>query len=389
MAEFCAVFQNQCGFGGKDMPSKKLKLIAVISAIVIIGSVFMVGEAPLRSIPYAPIDHHTPSDVIFKYDFDDGNLSDWYSFAIDDGTPYNVYPANVSVVNGAMQMGADHYNIAFLNSSVAYGTWSFDVFVVDQPIDHEIVIPFIMIEYRTDCYMMQAYFFQIVTGDYVPYPHDAEPDQFRVQAGKARLQPSTRYGRIIEWFGHYDTDDIWGWKQFNITREHNGQFYIYMNGSLVLGFKDTQHTSCNEFGFSSRISAFDNLVIDDNITYDAAPPEWNPEPVDKMIDVGTNFRYDLNATDFSGLGTWNLNDTTKFAIDSNGVITNNTALVLGSYGLNVTVSDSLGFTRAAVFSVTVQPAQIDAQPDLTLYLIAGGAGIIIIALVIVFMKKRG
>ena len=130
-------------------------------------------------------------------------------------------------------------------------------------------------------------------------------------------------------------------------------------------------------------------MISDSVDYDAAPPKWDPVPIDQLIDLGQDFRYDLNATDFSGLGTWAINDTTNFAIDSNGVITNTTALTLGSHGLNVSVSDSLGFTRAAVFSLTVQPVQITAQPDLTLYLIAGGAGIVIVALVVLFMKKRG
>ncbi|MFW9793925.1 MAG: hypothetical protein ACFFEE_06480 [Candidatus Thorarchaeota archaeon] len=239
------------------MPSKKLKLIAVISAIAIIGSVYMMGETPLRQTPYDPIDHHTPADVVIEYNFDDGNLSDWSWFAIDDDVPYNWYPGNVTAVNGTMKHGPDHWNIAFVNSSVAYGTWSLDVFVEDQPIDHEIVIPFILIEYNNESYLRQAYIIQIITGYYPSFlfPGTA-PDQLRLQAGKAYLNPSNRWGRDLGWLAQYNTDDIWGWKNFIITREDNGQFYVYMNGSLVLDYKDAQYTTCNYFGLSSRIASF-------------------------------------------------------------------------------------------------------------------------------------
>jgi len=86
---------------------------------------------------------------------------------------------------------------------------------------------------------------------------------------------------------------------------------------------------------------------------DTTGPTWVQIPSDQQITVEQSFRYDLNATDYSGIETWTLNDTARFAIDSNGVITNLVDLELGSYGLNVTVSDSLGNTRIAVFKVTV------------------------------------
>ena len=372
------------------MSSRKLKLIAVVSAIVIMGSVFMMGETPLKPIPYTPIDQHSSADIVFAYDFDDGNLSDWSWFAIDDGIPYNEYPGNVTVVNGVMKHGPDHWNIALVNSSVAYGTWSFDVFVEDQPIDHEIVIPFILIEYVTEVYLKQAYIFQIVTGH---YPNFLIPgtnlDQPRLQAGKIVLADSPT-GRSITWTDQYNTDDIWGWKNFIITRENNGQFYVYMNGSLVLGYKDNQHTTCNHFAFSSRIAAFDNLMVNDSVDYDAAPPEWNPAPTNQFIVIGDDFRYDINASDYSGVdtATWAVNDTTNYAIDSDGVIINIVDLAVGTYGLNVSVSDTGGYTRSATFTVTVESAAPPPfQPGVLTYVMLGG-GVFLIALVVILVKNR-
>jgi hypothetical protein len=350
------------------------------------GSVFMTMETPMKPSINEPIGHHSPAAVVFSYDFEDGNLSDWFFFSIDDGAPYTVYPGNVTVVDGEMVMGADHYNIAMVNSSVAYGTWSFDIFVVDQPIDHEIVIPFILIEYNTDAYMMQSYFLQIITGHYGQffYPY-TEPDELRVQAGKAFRYVSSHFGRSIEWLAQFNTEDIWGWKNFIVTREDDGQFYVYMNRTLVLGFKDTQHTTCNYFCLSTRLANIDNIVVSDSVDYDAAPPEWEPVPTNQFIALGEDFSYDINASDFSGVdtATWAVNDTTNFAIDSDGVITNVVGLARGTYGLNVSVSDTGGFTRSATFNVMVESSVPGALP----YIIVGG-GAFLIVLVIVLIRSR-
>jgi hypothetical protein len=214
------------------------------------------------------------------------------------------------------------------------------------------------------------------------YGGDPQP---RVQVGKSIAATNPR-GKTVSWWGPYDYDDILGWKNFIITREDNGQFYFYMNGTFMLGFKDTQHTTCNQFAFGSAGGpAIDNINVSDTVDFDAAPPEWNPAPVDQLIDPGQDFRYDLNATDFSGLGTWTLNDTTNFAIDSNGVITNIVDLEVARYTLNVSVSDSQGYARSSVFDIVVRELP---PPDLTLYLLVGGGGIVIVTLVVFLMKKR-
>ena len=86
----------------------------------------------------------------------------------------------------------------------------------------------------------------------------------------------------------------------------------------------------------------------------ATPPSWVQSPTDRVAEFGSAFRYDLNATDFSGIGAWWVNDTTHFAIDTNGVITNKTPLVIGAYGIRVNVTDTLGHIQTATFKVTVQ-----------------------------------
>jgi hypothetical protein len=276
----------------------------------------------------------------------------------------------------------DVWSQAFVNSSVAYGTWDFDVDVVDNYV-HEIVIPFIMIEWTFDNLGIQCYFIQIVTGMY-----GTSPDP-RLQAGVCYPSGSPG-GRAIDWYDDYLYEDILGWKHFTITREDAGEVSVYMNGTLAIEWKDNRHTTCNEFAFGTGPGpAIDNIVVSDTVDYDAAPPRWEPVPTNQFIALGEAFTYDINASDFSGVDTttWTVNDTSNFAIDSDGVITNLVDLQLGTYGLNVSVSDTGGFTRSATFSVIVE-SQAPPPPDITLYLILGGGGIVIVALVVLFMRKK-
>lgn len=364
------------------MKNKRMKLLSFLFVLVIVCSVIPGAESPVKATHYVAVDQMELSEEVWSENFDDHDISDWNIFGITGTPPYTVVPGNYTAEDGVLRANGseDIWSIAARNSSVAYGTWSFDIDVVDTYI-HEIVIAFLTLDWTYDRWGINTYFIQIVTG---LYGNSAEP---RLQGGTAYASDSPG-GRTIDWCERYLYEgDILGWKNFIITRESDGQFYVYINGTLALDFKDNRHTTCEEFHIGTGPGpAIDNINISDTVDYDAAPPEWEPEPTDQVIELGQDFRYDLNASDFSGLGTWGLNDTTNFAIDSNGVITNEANLELGTYGLNVSVSDSNGFTRYAEFSVTVQSP---LPQDYTLYLVAGGGGVVIVALVVLIFRRRG
>jgi hypothetical protein len=361
------------------MASSKLKVIAICVVLTIVLSATPRVESPKATHGIVVTDRSAPAAIVWSDDFDDHNISDWGIYGIVGTRPYTAVPGNFTAEDGVLRANGteDTFSIATVNSSVAYGTWTFDVDVVDT-YNHEIVIPFIMIKWTIESWGIDCYFFQIVTG---MYESDPQP---RLQAGKTYASDSPG-GRAVVWFGSFPYDNILGWKNFIITRENDGQFYVYINGTLAMGFKDNQHTTCKEFIFSTGPGpAIDNIVVSDSVDYDAAPPEWKPNPKDQTIEFGQDFRYDINATDHSGIGAWGLNDTTNFVIDSNGVITNIVDLELGRYGLNVSVSDIGGFTRSATFTVSVESA---TPPDVLLYVMVGG-GVVLIVLVVVFIRYR-
>jgi hypothetical protein len=86
---------------------------------------------------------------------------------------------------------------------------------------------------------------------------------------------------------------------------------------------------------------------------DPPPIYWLAQPRNQLNDFGSSFEYQLAAYASAGIDQWWLNDTTHFAINNTGSITNASNLALGNYGLQIWVNDSLGNELTANFSVTV------------------------------------
>jgi len=376
------------------MSSNKLKIVAIAIVFIIMYSVIPMNDSPKREVSTDVIfDRHCLAGEVWSDNFDDHDISDWTIYGVNGTRPFDVVSGNFTAEDGVLRANGTvlAWNIAARNSSVAYGTWTFDVDVVDNYM-HEIVIVFIQNEWTLESWGNRGYFFQIVTGEYM---EDPTP---RLQG--ATVIPTESPGPInyrIEWWDSYLWEsypydgDILGWKNIIITRELDGQFYVYINETLALSHKDNRHSTCAEFHIGTNPGpAIDNIVVSNTVDFDKAPPEWEPKPPNQFIELGEDFRYDINASDFSGVdsSTWALNDTTNFAIDSDGVITNLVDLELGTYGLNVSVSDTGGFTNSTTFTVTVESPDVPPPPDITLYLILGGTGIVIVALVVLLMRKR-
>ena len=91
---------------------------------------------------------------------------------------------------------------------------------------------------------------------------------------------------------------------------------------------------------------------------DGACPEWIQEPSDRTVEIGDLFCYDLNATDFSGLHAWWLNDTSGFSISTEGIVTMNYLLPVGVYHIRVSVNDTLGNVLTQAIRIEV----VDTQP---------------------------
>ncbi len=100
----------------------------------------------------------------------------------------------------------------------------------------------------------------------------------------------------------------------------------------------------------------EGLQIDATFTVtpeDTLPPVWDEPLSDQIIEYGYTLSYDIDASDFSGLDTWSVNDS-LFQIDNSGILTNATTLDLGTYAIMVSVNDTIGNVLTGTVTITVQ-----------------------------------
>ncbi|MFX1510197.1 MAG: cadherin repeat domain-containing protein, partial [Promethearchaeota archaeon] len=90
------------------------------------------------------------------------------------------------------------------------------------------------------------------------------------------------------------------------------------------------------------------------IVQDTNDPTWDEPATDQQFELGDMFSYNLNASDPSGISQWWLNDTTHFAIDSTGLITNVGLVPVGIYALEVRAYDPYSRYCSMEFTITVE-----------------------------------
>lgn len=313
-----------------------------------------------------------PSAIVWSDDFEDEDISDWQLFAVDRDLPEPLLPGNSTAEGGVLRHLGVEWAYAGHNSSVAFGSWSFDVDIQDN-VDDEFLVLFMSEIWNYDWPERNT------AGEAYGIAFYLSPTSVEIDLVKT----SHDTGHLF--LDEYMAPGLVGWNSFIVTRESSGQFYVYMNQELILKGKNLQHTTSERFYFiGSGGPAIDNVTVGGFPIPDGAPPEWDPEPVDQMIDAGSNFYYDLNATDYSGLDHWWINNTEYFAIDDDGVISNVDVLEAGIYVIGVSVNDTKGNTQTGSFRLTVR----EHPPGIPLEFVIGGIGVTVIILVLVIWKSR-
>jgi hypothetical protein len=349
-----------------------LTLISLMLCNVLLPCFLGVDAVPTRS----------SLAVVWEDDFNDENIDDWETMGINFTDPENPLdvPANFSLDGGILRAAGNFDSHANHISTVTTGTWSFDVDCVDSE-RHHFYVAFMRdrLTENLSSEIPAEYGLMIVTDAFGSFDDDIV--LYRRDAGSATLSA------LID---TYSIPGISGWYHFDITRDSEGRFFVYINGTLQMEGVDNTHTTSEYFGFYSRPGpAIDNIVVSDSIDEDQVPP-FLEEPADQSVFVGDPVSIDLDATDYSGIDHWWVNDTTHFSIDSNGVITNATVLSIGDYGLEVSVNDTNGYTRTVSFdvSIVVNTSGGGPPPDPIPLMLIGVLGIVIVVVIAVVILKR-
>ena len=129
------------------------KIIAVLIVIVMLSSV-SIGHTPdvVDYVNYTDVKSiHVPAGVVWSDNFDDEDISDWQLFVHNlTANPDTLEPGNSTAEGGVLRHIGVEWSYAGHNSSVAFGTWSFDVEKASTPTDGYIIINFLSPAFTLD-----------------------------------------------------------------------------------------------------------------------------------------------------------------------------------------------------------------------------------------------
>ncbi|MFX1299351.1 MAG: hypothetical protein ACFFAL_00875 [Promethearchaeota archaeon] len=191
-------------------------------------------------------------------DFDD---SDYFGWTVLNGT----YSALNQVLEANGTSINEWHNI-YHESSVAYGFWSFDILANDTGGG----LNFILVSFLAD---------ELAP----PQANWLNPNN----GYTLELNSRDRFIELIPWtggspdtqIGHWDAPALLGWQHVNITRNSDGLFNVYINGTLRIEGTDNTYTTSSFFGWcSKRQIALDNIIVNELVII---PPP--PIPIELIL----------------------------------------------------------------------------------------------------------
>jgi hypothetical protein len=299
--------------GGLLVKKPNVQVLAASLTIVLLCSVILsINESPCKDRTTKPALQMMPSAEVWSDDFNDLDISDWHVIGanmIPD--PGVVVDANVSLTGGVLRPLGSTTHFILHDSSVAFGTWTFDVDAQRPENADQFWVSWLGANYSED-WLIHSY---VDNGYYLRFLFTESSTD-----GNIGFFKSTVDGGSVGKATH-TLDPIRGWKHFVVTRDPTGQFYVYMDDELIMGVKDMSITTSEAFCYLGQGNpALDNITVSNTVDYDKAPPEWVEALEDQEITVGTGFEYDVNATDYAGIDQYWVDDTENFAIDDDGVM---------------------------------------------------------------------
>ncbi len=83
-------------------------------------------------------------------------------------------------------------------------------------------------------------------------------------------------------------------------------------------------------------------------------PVWGLEPTNQNIEFGDEFSYSLEISSPIPIRDWDISDTSHFMIDDAGAIMDLDVLEVGTYPIDVVVTNTYGLSLEGIFSVVVE-----------------------------------
>jgi hypothetical protein len=210
--------------------------------------------------------------VVWSDDFNDGDYDGW---TICDNTAsfngsYGFSGSNWSAANNYLQLDHEYWGIITHPSSVAYGTWSFDLKANETQVGLGTGVEVVFIsnnavltsdDYGNDSICCWLHFHV--------FSHE-EPYNYTISLGR-------RIGENVTTIDSYTKVPVAGWQHFDVTRNTTGWFSVYLNDSpipIMEGEETEIDTSELFWLWFEDWQMIDNIVVDDEILPPTEPPDW-------------------------------------------------------------------------------------------------------------------
>jgi hypothetical protein len=247
---------------------------------------YLIGDDPLAAwVPPADILYrefkvgeyvtNQPDIRYWSDDFEDGDYNGWkitgYNFEpffVDMMTPPIPIKGNYTAEGKTLQsLGPRKPGLAGVAShpsTVAYGTWSFDLQITEETEEHFYVY-FATDDWHEYPLKINSYDLAIVLQPGQAWSWELEED---AQSGFVLVK---RNGGVLEggWQGlgsHSLYNELSGSYHIDITRDSKGNFKVYLDGVLIIEAQDNEYTTSTWFRFTGEPGpAIDNIVVKDTI----------------------------------------------------------------------------------------------------------------------------
>jgi hypothetical protein len=158
-----------------------------------------------------------------------------------------------------------------------------------------------------------------------------------------------------------------------ITGDAGAILTLYNNDTIIAGGTSplenlTTFSTIGMFNVSCLYSDSQNYSLDwDNYYVNVTEVADTTAPYFTGISLNTTLEFltdslsiGFNATDETEFGTFAVDDDTNFVINASGYLSNNTALGIGSYELNITINDSSNNLNSSLYLVVVNDSLFPA-----------------------------
>ncbi len=143
-------------------------------------------------------------------------------------------------------------------------------------------------------------------------------------------------------------------RQELIDYVNTGGTRTYSTPHIVNVTKTGHTTNSTTYNLTSLNNVFGVIYLSES---DTTSPTFTSIPANASLFYGNeSLGVDFDAEDETSFGTFSVNDSTRFQINSTGYLSNKTILAVGVYELNISINDSSGNENSARYKVTINRA---------------------------------